>query len=234
MEIGEIKKFKMPITRRSMKFVCGDNALMLENQWGTWHLMAKDAKCKTLYCDIPLGDAKILRNVEYGIYAHSKGKMLATVGKIMYVFDFAGRKAATNLLGIRIFGSQAWGENVQHPWRAEYLGLFGLEVPELKFDPIAGELFWKGFSESEQAIISMIREGKDRAKVLRQQLWIWMCPAFPYEKCGNIRFQISCTATENEFVFHHLNKPQLMEDAVTFKGMMPDYIAERWNFIIEE
>lgn len=106
------------------------------------------------------------------------------------------------------------------------LGLFAKK--EMSFQ--AAKSFWTWFAEKEEWIISTIKtNGMDVVWAVDAQLK----PVFPYFK-KELEFQVGFNAGKGEFFFFHLGNKSLMRDAGLFAGMMPQELAERWKFIIEE
>lgn len=235
LKIGESKTFKLSFWLKAVDIKCGDNCMRLERQrGGIACLNINNGSRRIAYAAIPLGLIKDLNAVGFTVKAHSKTRALFSVGAVKFVIDYAAKKVSTNLIGLRIFGSKEWGENVQAPWRAEFQTLFGLPMPPAEMDRDTAKLFWQWFHANEVDIINMIKGGKKENKSINKQIELWLSPVFPYEKVANIDFDLECGEGEHTFTFHHGGNEKLMEDAPAFGGMMPENLAKRWDFVIEE
>lgn len=74
-----------------------------------------DDKNQTILCAIPLCHPKILKGAEYIIDFGEDKRTKITVGDLQIVIDFENKKCATNK-GIKCFGSDKWGQDVQVAW----------------------------------------------------------------------------------------------------------------------
>ncbi|MBE6958327.1 MAG: hypothetical protein E7447_04165 [Ruminococcaceae bacterium] len=106
------------------------------------------------------------------------------------------------------------------------LGLF----TKKEMDVHAAKAFWSWFAEKEEWIVSTIKtNGMDVVWAVDAQIK----PVFPYFK-KELEFQLGFNNGKGEFFFFHLGNKNLMRDGVLFADMMPNDLAERWKFIIEE
>lgn len=234
LKIGESKIFKLPIWLKAVDVTCEKNGLRLERKSGNAVLYVNNGSRRTAYAAIALGSLKDLNEFGFTAKAHSKTRMLFSVGSVRFVIDYAAKKVATNLIGLRAVGSKEWGDYVMNPWRAEYQTLFGLPVPPMEMDRNAAQLFWQWFHANEVGIISMRNGGKKEAKSIFQQIDLWLCPVFPYVKGSQIDFDLICKEGDNTFIFRHGGHEKLMEDAPAFGALMSENMANRWKFVIEE
>lgn len=236
LKIGESKTFKLPIWLKAIDMLYEKNGLRLERRrGGVAYLNVNSGSRRDVFACVPLGLVKDLNQVGFTVKAHSKSRTLFSVGAVRFVIDYNAKKVATNLIGLRVFGSREWGENVQIPWRGEFQTLFGLPMPPQEMDQATARLFWQWFSNNEVDIINMVRGTRQQSKSIFQQMNLWLCPVFPYEKQSRIDFDLICKeAGDNTFIFRHGGSEKLMEDAVTFGEMMPESMAKRWKYIIEE
>ena len=234
LKIGEEKSAKLPIWLKAIDFKCENMGIRVERAKGSICAYATDHRMKTIYCAMPLGLAKDLKDVSYVVKAQSKTRLLLSVGQVKFVIDYGAKKAATNLVGYRITHSTLWGEGCQIPWRAEYLPLFGLPMPPAQMDRQIAELFWKWFWENESAIVQLASGSRKESKLLHSQLQLWMGPMFLYVKVNDIDFKVSCHDNVNTFTLSCGGDAQLREDAEVFGDLMHERLKDHWNFIIEE
>lgn len=235
LKLGESKTFKLPIWLKAVDMIHEKNGLRLERQrGGIVCLNVNNGSRRIAYAAIPLGAAKDLNEFGFTVKAQSKTRMLFSVGAVKFVIDYAAKKVSTNLIGLRVFGSKEWGDNVQTPWRAEYMPLFGLPLPPLEMDQNTAKLFWQWFYTNETDIDKMLNGSKKESKSVYQQIDLWLCPVFPYSKSSRIDFEVKCKDGDNTFIFRHGGDEKLMEDAAVFGTLMPENMAKRWNYIVEE
>ena len=235
LNLGETKSFKLPLMLKAIDIMHEGNGLRLERQrGGILCLNVNSGRRKDAFAAIPLGPAKELNAVGMNVKALSKSRTLFWVGNVRFVIDYNAKKVATNLLGLRIFGSKQWGENVQMPWRGEFQTLFGLPAPAPEMDRNTAQLFWQWFNNHEAEIISLINGTKKEAKAVTQQINLWMAPVFPYAKANEIGFDLNCGDGDNTFIFCHGGNENLMAEAEEFASLMPENMAKRWEFIVQE
>lgn len=234
LKIGESKTFQVPFWLKAVDVTCEKNGLRLERKNGNALLYVNNGSRFTTYACIPLGPIKDLNAVGFTAKVHSKSRMLFNVGAVRFVIDFAAKKVATNLIGLRAGGSKEWGDHVQAPWRAEYQTLFGLPMPALVMDEHTAKLFWQWFYVNEADIISMVTGDKKKVKSVFRQIDLWLCPVFPYVKGSQIDFDLICKEGDYTFIFRHGGHEKLMEDAPVFGALMPENMKNRWEFVIEE
>lgn len=234
LNIGESKTFKLPIWLKAVDVVHEKNGLRVERKNGGAILYVTNGSRFTTYAGIPLGPIKDLNAVGFTAKVHSKTRMLFNIGAVRFVIDFAAKKVSTNLVGLRVGGSKEWGDHVQAPWRAEYQTLFGLPMPPMEMDKATAKLFWQWFNVNEADIIKMINGDKKQNKSIFQQIDLWLCPVFPYVRSSLVDFDVKCGDGDNTFIFRTGGHEQLLADAQAFCDEMPDNMAKRWNFIVEE
>lgn len=234
LKIGESKTFKLPIWLKAVDILCEGNGLRLERKGQNAVLNVNNGSRRTVYAGVPLGRIKELNEFGFKVKAHSKNRMLFSVGKVLFVIDYGSKKMATNLIGLRFYGSKEWGENVQIPWRGDFMPLFDLPVPPPVMDKTAAELFWRWFHSGESAIVTMMEKGKKEAKSVCQQINLWLCPIFPYLNTAKIEFELKCSDKGHSFTIHHSGDEQLGEDLVALGEMMPEGLGKMWKFTVEE
>ena len=235
LKLGETRSFKLPFMLKAIDIIHEHNGLRLERQrGGIVCLNVNSGHRRDAYAAIPLGPAKELNAVGFNVKALSKSRTLFWVGNVKFVIDYNAKKVATNLLGLRIFGSKQWGSNVQMPWRGEFQPLFGLPLPPEEMDRNTAQLFWQWFNKNEADIITLINGSKKEAKAVSQQISLWMCPVFPYAKAAELGFDLNCGDGDNTFIFRTNGNPQLQAEAEEFASLMPENMAKRWVFQVEE
>lgn len=235
LNLGETKSFKLPLMLKAIDMIYEGNGLRLERQrGGILCLNVNSGRRRDAFAAIPLGPAKELNAVGMNVKVLSKARTLFWVGNVRFVIDYSAKKVATNLLGLRIFGSKQWGEHVQMPWRGEFQTLFGLPAPASEMDRSTAQLFWQWFNNHEIEIISLINGTKKEAKAVTQQITLWIAPVFPYAKAHEIDFDLSCGDGDNTFIFRHGGNEKLLADAAEFAELMPENMAKRWKFIAQK
>ena len=234
LEIGESKIVKLPIWLKAGDVSCGENGVWIARQNGNAVLNISDKKCRKVFAAVLLGQIKDINQFGIHVKAHSGSKMLVSVGAIRILIDFGAKKAATNVLGLLILGSAEWGENVQIPWRADYLPLFGLPLPPEEMDRNTAEVFWKWFHGSETDIIRLLGGNKKESRAVFRQVNLWLCPVFPYLKGKQMDFDLRCKGEENLFILHCGGNERLMADAEEFGKMMPEPLKDQWKFVVTE
>ena len=234
LNIGESKTFKLPFWLKAIDIACDKNGLRLERKNGNAILYVNNGSRFNTFAGVPLGPLKPLNEVGFTVKAHSKSRMLFNVGAVKFVVDYAARKVSTNLVGLRVGGSKEWGDHVQAPWRAEFQTLFGLPMPPMEMDKDTARLFWQWFHVNEADIVKMLCGDKKQNKSIFQQIDLWLCPVFPYAKVSEVDFDLKCKEGDNTFIFRTHGHEKLIADAQAFCNEMPDSMASRWNFVVEE
>lgn len=234
LKIGESKTVKLSFWLKGVDITCEGNGISIARQNGTAVLNVSDNKCRKVYAAVLLGKIKDVNAFGVTVKVHSKSRWLLSVGSLRFVIDFAGKKAATNVLGLLILGSAEWGENVQIPWRADYLPLFGLPQPPEELDRNTAELFWKWFHGSEADIIRLLGGNKKESRAVFRQVNLWLCPVFPYIKGKQMDFDLRCKDDGNLFIVCHGGDERLKEDAEAFGKMIPEALAGQWKIVVTE
>lgn len=234
LNIGESATLKLPIWLKAVEASCEENGVWISRQNGNAVLNISDKKCRKVFAAVLLGQIKDVNQFGIQVTAHSKNKMLVSVGSIRILIDFAAKKAATNVLGLLVYGTAAWGENVQIPWRLEFLPLFGLPQPENTMDPSTAELFWKWFHGSETDIVRLLGGSKQESRAVMRQVNLWLCPVFPCVKGKQMDFDLRVKGEEYLFILRAGGNEQLKREAEAFAAMMPEALAKQWKFVITE
>lgn len=234
LEVGQSKSFRLPFWLKAVDVSCEEKAVRLERRGKLLQLVASEGGKRNHCCIIPLGYAGDLKGVEYEVKVQSKTRMLFSLKNIRFVIDFGAKRAATNLIGLRIYGSERWGEYIQSPWRAEYQSLFGLPVPPMELDRQAAEYFWKWFHARESEIVPMVNGNKRESKAVFRSVELWLYPVFPYVKNGKISFDLECQEQGHTFTFHTGGDEQLAADATAFGELMPEGLRRQWKFVVTQ
>ena len=234
MKIGEEKSAKLPIWLKALDFNYENNGLRLERFKGCLHLYVNDGSRRNRFCAMALGQASDFKGFDFHAKVQSKTRMLFWVGRVRFVIDYAARKVATNLVGFQVAGSKQWGEDVQMPWRAEFMPLFGDPMPPMEMDEGAGKLFWQWFHMKEASIVDLMEKGRKEAKIVYKQMDLWMAPVFPYAKPGQAGVVLNCGNDGHTFLFQCGGNEKLLEDAEKFGALMPEGLRRVWKFEVEE
>ena len=231
MNKGEMQKVKFGLFKKTFMFECEDHGLVLERDGKTVCLYATDRNHAKIYCALPLGPEKIFKRLSYMIVAPDDQYMLMLVEGVMVVVDFVNKTCATNVEKLRVFGSDAWGEECSAPWQKEYNKLFGLEM-----NAAAADAFWNWFAENEESIVfrlNGINSGGQGAAEMINDIDKHLAPVFPYIPAGRLEFELGCNGNIGEFRFFHCGNPNLEEDGRLFGERMPDGLKETWQLIVE-
>ena len=234
MNIGQEKAAKLPIWLKALDFVHEKNGLRLERFNGNLYLYANNGSRRKRFCAMPLGRASDFKGFPFHAKVQSKTKMLFWVGRVRFVIDFAAKKVATNLVGFQVAGSKEWGEDVQMPWRAEFMPIFGDPMPPMEMDENAGKLFWQWFHLKEGSIVELMETGRKEAKIVYKQMDLWLAPVFPFAKPGQIGVVLNCSNDGHTFLFRCGSNEQLLKDAEKFGALMPEGLQRVWKFEVEE
>ena len=234
MNIGEEKSAKLPIWLKALDFTQEKSGLRLERFNGNLYLYVNDGTRRKRFCTMPLGRAADFKGFPFHAKVQSKNRMLFWVGRVRFIIDFAAKKVATNLMGFQVTGSKQWGEDVQMPWRAEFMPLFGDPMPPMEMDENAGKLFWQWFHLKEGSIVELVEKGRKEAKIVYKQFDLWLAPVFPYAKPGQIDVELKCSNDGHTFFFRCGGNEKLAEDAEKFAEFMPEGLRRVWTVEIEE
>ena len=234
MNIGEEKSAKLPIWLKALDFVHEGCGLRLERFNGNLNLYVNDGSRRKRFCTMSLGRASDFKGFPFHAKVQSKTRMLFWVGKVRFVIDFAAKKVATNLMGFQVAGSKEWGEDVQMPWRAEFMPFFGDPVPPMEMDENTAKLFWQWFHLKEGSIVELMQKGRKEGKIVYKQMNLWLAPVFPFAKPGQIDVQLQCSNDGHTFVLRCGGNAQLWEDADRFAELMPEGLRRVWSFRVEE
>lgn len=234
MNIGQEKAAKLPIWLKALDFVHEQNGLRLERFNGNLYLYVNNGSRRKRFCTMALGRASDFKGFPFHAKVQSKTRMLFWVGKVRFVIDYANKKVATNLVGFQVAGSKEWGDDVQMPWRAEFMPLFGDPMPPMEMDENAGKLFWQWFHLKEGSIVELIETGRKEAKVVYKQMDLWLAPVFPYAKPGQIGVALHCSNDGHIFTLQCGGNEQLLKDAENFGALMPEGLQTVWKFVVEE
>lgn len=234
LKIGETKTAKLPIWLKAVEFRCEENGVWISRQNGNAVLNISDRKCRKIYAAVLLGTIKDVNRFGVQVTAYSKNKVLVSVGSIRIVADFAAKKVATNVLGLLVYGTAAWGENVQIPWRTEFMPLFGLPQPGEELDRNTAEVFWKWFHGSETDIVRLLGGTKLESRAVMRQVNLWLCPVFPRIKGKQMDFDLRCKGEEYLFIIRAGGNGALKQDAEEFAAMLPEALAKQWKVVVTE
>lgn len=212
-------------------FESENRGLVLEQADGVVCLYATDASHSTIYCAMPMGRIRDMKKANYYLFAPDEDKLLAAVGRVLFVMDFTGRWAATNLENYQIYGSDAWGKDCQRPWKGEFMCLFGLPDMGADMNLAAAEQFWQWFGENEDKIIEKLG-GSGAAELVS---WVdkQICPVFPYVPSDAVQFQLGWNDGTGEFFLFHNDNEKLYADAEIFASQMPEELKKRWTMKIQ-
>lgn len=233
LNLGESTVIKVPFWKKGMDVNHEGNILSIDRKHGNAYIMVAVGKLRNTCVNIPLGPIKELNEQGFNVKIQSKSRILVSVGRALFVVDYAAKKVATSVVGLRAYGVGEWGESVQAPWRGEYPPLFDLPAPADDMDLNSAKMFWYWFNINETDIIKMLGMGKKEEKSVNHQTHLWLSPVFLYVKPNAVNFELVPGDGKHTFVFHHGGNDRLAEDAAALGGLMPEGLSDRWNFEIE-
>lgn len=227
MKIGSTEKVAFSLFKKRFLFESGSRGLVLEQADGVVCLYATDASHSKIYCAMPMGSIREMKKANYYVFAPDADKLLAAVGRVLFVMDFAGKWAATNLENYRIYGSDTWGQDCQQPWKGEYMRLFGLPDTDSAMDLAAAGEFWHWFEENEGRITEKL-SGSGAVEVVS---WVdeKICPVFPYVPSDSVQFELGWNNGEGEIFLFHNGNEKLRADGEEFASRMPEELKKRWS-----
>ena len=234
LNAGESTVIKVPFWKKGVDVSFEGNILSIDRRNGNAYLIAAVGKLRNTCVNIPLGPIKELNERGFNVKIQSKSRIIMSVGRALFVVDYAAKTVATSVVGLRAFGGGEWGDNVQTPWRSEYFPLFDLPAPADDIDLNGAKMFWYWFHVNETDVIQMLDKGKKEEKSVNFQTHLWLSPVFPYAKPSDVNFELVVGDDKHSFIFHHNGDERLMEDAAALGGLMPEDLASRWNFEIAE
>ena len=234
LNLGESTVIKVPFWKKGVDVSYEQNILSIDRKQDRAYIMVAVGKLRNTCVKIPLGPIKELNDRGFQVKIQSKTRIIVSVGNALFVVDYAAKKVATSVVGLRAFGVGEWGEHVQAPWRGEYPALFDLPMAVDDINLNNAKLFWHWFHVNETDIVQMLGKGKKEEKSVNYQTHLWLSPVFPYVKPNAVNFELALGNDKHTFVFHHGNDADLMEDAPVLGGLMPEGLADRWDFEIVE
>lgn len=234
LNLGESTVITVPFWKKGVDVSYEGNIVSIDRKRDNAYLMVAVGKLRNTCVNIPLGPIKELNERGFNVKIQSKTRIIVSVGKAMFVVDYAAKKVATSVVGLRAYGVGEWGDYVQAPWRGDYPALFGLPAEEDDMNLNNAKMFWYWFRVNETDIIKMLNMGKKEEKSVYFQTHLWLSPVFPYVKPSAIQFDLRLSDEKHALVFHHGGDEQLLEDAPALGGMMPEELVSRWTFEIEE
>lgn len=124
LQPGEVTKIKFSRFKRQYAFECGENGIVLERIGGGICCYATNASHEDIYCVMPLGMETDFKGSKYYVYAPNSRHMILRVDKAILLIDFEDKVCATNVKNFRMFGSPAWGQQCQVPWKDSYTSIY--------------------------------------------------------------------------------------------------------------
>ena len=231
LKIGSTEMVLFSLFKKRFLFESGDRGLVLEQADGVVCLYATDAAHGKILCAMPMGRVRDMKKMRYFVFAPDEQKLLAAVGTALFVMDFSGQWAATNLENYKIYGSDHWGQDCQRPWQGSYMQLFGLPDPDAPMDEAAAREFWTWFWENEQKIIEKL-SGSGAMEVIG---WVdeKICPVFPYAVGDMVHFELGYNNGQGEIFLFHKDDEQFRTDYETFAAMLPEELKDRWTVKVQ-
>ena len=234
LNLGESTVIKVPFWKKGVDVSYEGNILSIDRKRDNAYIIVAVGKLKNTCITLPLGPIKELNERGFNVKIQSKTRIILSVGRALFVVDYAAKKIATSVVGLRAFGGGEWGDQVQAPWRGDYPALFDLPAETDDMNLNSAKMFWYWFNVNETDIIKMLGMGKKEEKSVYYQTHLWLSPVFPYVKPSAIQFDLVPGDEKHTLVFHHGGDERLLDDAPALGGLMPEGLADRWNFEIEE
>ena len=231
LKIGTTEKVNFSLFKKRFLFESGDRGLVLEQADGVVCLYATDAAHSKILCAMPMGQSRDMKKLNYYIFAPDEHKLLAAVGRALFVMDFSEKWAASNLENYKIYGSEHWGQECQRPWQGSYMKLFGLPDVDAPMDEAAAGHFWAWFREQEEKITEKL-SGSGASEVIG---WVdeKICPVFPYVPADAVQFELGFNNGVGEFFFFHNENEKLRIDGEAFAALLPEELKDRWTVKVQ-
>ena len=231
LKIGGMEQVQFSLFRKRFLFEAGDRGLVLEQADGVVCLYATDAAHGKILCAMPMGRIRDMKKLTYFIFAPDGHKLLAAVGRALFVMDFTEKWAASNLENYKIYGSDHWGQECQKPWQGSYMTLFGLPDETLSMDEAAAQNFWAWFGENEPKIMEKL-SGSGAVEVIG---WVdeKICPVFPYMAADDVHFELGFNNGVGEFFLFHHGDEKHQADCESLAAMLPEELKTRWTVKVQ-
>lgn len=231
LKIGGVEQVCFSLFKKRFLFESGDRGLVLEQADGVVCLYATDAAHSKILCAMPMGRVRDMKKLTYFVFAPDEHKLLAAVGRALFVMDFTEKWAASNLENYKIYGSDHWGQECQKDWQSNYMPLFGLPDEDAPMDEAAARNFWTWFAENEAKIIEKL-SGSGAVEVIG---WVdeKICPVFPYMPGDMVHFELGFNSGAGEFFFFHNDDEKLRADGEIFAAMLPEELKDRWTVKVQ-
>ena len=231
LKIGGMEQIQFSLFKKRFLFESGDRGLVLEQADGVVCLYATDAVHGKILCAMPMGRIRDMKKLTYFIFAPDEHKLLAAVGRALFVMDFTEKWAASNLENYKIYGSDHWGQECQRPWQGSYMTLFGLPDETAPMDEAAAQNFWAWFRENEPKIVEKL-SGSGAVEVIG---WVdeKICPVFPYMDPEMVHFELGFNDGQGEIFLFHNDDEQLRADYEVFAAMLPEELKARWTVKVQ-
>ena len=230
LKIGSTQMVHFSLFKKRFLFESGERGLVLEQADGVVCIYATDVQHSKILCAMPLGRIRDMKKMDYFLFNPDEHKLLAAVGRALFVIDFAEKWAASNLENYKIYGSDHWGQACQKPWQGSFMKLFGLPDETAPMDESAAQNFWVWFGENEEKITEKL-SGKGAMEVIG---WVdeKIGPVFPYMDVERIHFELGFNSGKGEIFLFHYDDAELRTDYGGFAAMMPEELKERWTVIV--
>lgn len=231
LKIGSMQQVSFGLFKKRLLFESGDRGLVLEQADGVVCLYATDAAHGKILCAMPMGRIRDMKKLVYFVFAPDEHKLLAAVGRALFVVDFTEKWAASNLENYKIYGSDHWGQDCQKPWQGSYMALFGLPDEDAPMDEDAARDFWAWFAENEPKIIEKL-SGTGAVEVIG---WVdeKICPVFPYMSADMVHFELGFNNGLGEVFLFHNEDEKLRSDYETFANLLPEELKDRWTVKVQ-
>ena len=227
LKTGGMEQARFSLFKKRFLFEAGDRGLVLEQADGVVCLYATDAAHSRILCAMPMGRIRDMKNLTYFIFAPDEHKLLAAVGRALFVVDFTEKWAASNLEKYKIYGSDHWGQDCQQSWQGSFMPLFGLPDETLPMDEASAQNFWAWFAENEPKIVEKL-SGNGAVEVVG---WVdeKICPVFPYMVADDVHFELGFNNGVGEFFLFHRGDEKHRVSCERFAAMLPEKLKTRWT-----
>lgn len=249
LELGKAGKAQFLLGfKKTNIFEYETNGVVLERDKGIITMYVANLQRGEIYCEIPLGDKKILKTNKFVVAAHSPEIMLLDGGDILAVVDFGRKQVAINKDNLEVKGLRDWAESPRMKWENSFVELFGMskqEEPVEKLDRFReseqtlptleerADSFWKWFSSHEEELVEKWEQGGDVAETLLARLRIQLSIVFPYIKAEQMDFSLTRQGDGYAIRLEPETKEQWQRDAQVLWNRIPEELALRWRWDIQ-
>ncbi len=249
LEIGKAGKAQFLLGfKKTNIFEYETNGVVLERDKGIITMYVANLQRGEIYCEITLGDKKILKTNKFVVAAYSPEIMLLDGGDILAVVDFDRKKVAINKDNLEVKGFRDWAESPRMEWEDSFVELFGMSQPEEPVEDVDLSLepeqtlpaleervdsFWKWFSSHEEEVVEKWEQGGEVAETLIARLRIQLSIVFPYIKAEQMDFSLTREGDGYAIRLEPGTEEAWQQDAQVLWNRIPEELAMRWRWDVQ-